>query len=59
MDISALPIIMSQSNAQKSVGIEVMKMAMDTEREAATQMTGMMKSVAVDPNIGQHFDATV
>lgn len=56
MDIAALSMVMSQSRVQESAGIAVMKMAMNTGKETATQMTEMMKNVAVDPNIGQHLD---
>lgn len=57
MDIAALSMVMSQSRVQESAGISVMKMAMDTGKETATQMTEMMKNVAVDTNLGQHLDA--
>ena len=56
MDIGALSMIMSQSKVQQSAGIAVMKMAMDTGKENATQMTEMIKNVAVDTNVGQHLD---
>ncbi|WP_312888650.1 YjfB family protein [Clostridium bowmanii] len=56
MDIGALSIVMSQSRVQESAGIAVMKMAMDTGKETATQMTEIMKNVAVDTNVGQHLD---
>jgi hypothetical protein len=56
MDIGALSMIMSQSRVQQSVGIEVMKMAMNTGKENATQMTDMMENVAVDSNVGQNLD---
>ena len=56
MDIGALSMIMSQSRVQESAGIAVMKMAMDTGKENATQMTEIMKNVAVDPNVGQNLD---
>ncbi len=56
MDIGALSMIMSQSRVQQSAGIAVMKMAMDTGKENATQMTEMMKNVAVDTNVGQNLD---
>jgi len=56
MDIGALSMIMSQSRVQQSAGIAVMKMAMNTGKETATQMTEMMKNVAVDPNVGQNLD---
>ena len=55
MDIGALSMIMSQSRVQQSVGIEVMKMAMNTGKENATQMTEMMRNAAVDTNVGQHL----
>jgi hypothetical protein len=48
---------MSQSRVQESASIAVMKLAMDTGKETATQMADMIKNVAVDPNLGQHIDA--
>jgi len=57
MDVAALSMIMSQAKVKESVGIAVMKMAMDTGKENTTQMTDMMQNAAIDPNIGQHFDA--
>jgi len=59
MDIAMLSMVMSQANAQAAVGIGVMKMAMDTGKENATQMTEMIKNVAVDPNLGSHIDVSV
>ncbi|RQN12309.1 putative motility protein [Clostridium butyricum] len=56
MDIASLSMVMSQSRVQQSAGISVMKLAMDTGKETATQMTEMMKNIAVDPNLGQHLD---
>jgi hypothetical protein len=56
MDIGVLSIIISQSRVQQSVGIEVMKMAMNTGKENATQITEIMENVAVDPNLGKHID---
>lgn len=56
MDIATLSMGMSQSKVQQSAGIAVMKMAMDTGKETATQMTEMMKNSTVDPNIGNHLD---
>jgi hypothetical protein len=57
MGIAALSMAMSQSKAQTAAGIAVMKIAMDTGKENASQMTDMMKNVAVDPNLGRHFNA--
>ena len=56
MDIGELSMVMSQSRVQESAGIAVMKMAMDTGKENATQMTKMIGNVAVDTNLGQNFD---
>ncbi|MBX4269210.1 YjfB family protein [Clostridium estertheticum] len=56
MDIAALSMVMSQSRVQQDAGIAVMKMAMDTGKENATQMTDMMKNVAIDTNVGQNLD---
>ncbi len=58
MDIAALSMVMSQSKAQTAAGMAVMKMAMDTGKENATQMTQMMTNVAVDPNLGSHLDVS-
>ena len=59
MDIAQLSMIMSQSRVQQSAGIAVMKMAMDTGKETATQMTEMIKNVEVDTNLGNHIDVGV
>jgi hypothetical protein len=59
MDIGALSMIMSQSRVQQSAGIAVMKMAMNTGKENATQMTDMMENVAVDTSVGQNLDVRV
>jgi len=56
MDIGALSMIMSQSRLQENVGIAVMKMAMDTGKENAIQLTEMMGNAAVDTNVGQNLD---
>ncbi|MBU3109453.1 YjfB family protein [Clostridium gasigenes] len=56
MDIGALSIVSSQLNVQQSAGIAVMKMAMDNGKETATQMAKIMGNIAVDTNLGQHFD---
>ncbi|MPM62364.1 hypothetical protein SDC9_109230 [bioreactor metagenome] len=56
MDIGALSIAMSQSRVQESAGLAVMKMAMNRGKETSTQLTEMLKSAAVDPNLGNHLD---
>lgn len=59
MDITALSMVMSQSRVKESAGISVIKMAMDTGKETATQMTEMMKGITVEPNLGNHLDVRV
>lgn len=57
MDIAALSMVMSQSKAHTAASIAVMKIAMNTGKENASQMTEMLQTTAVDPNRGQHLDA--
>ena len=59
MNIAALSMVISQSKAQTAAGIAVMKKAMDTGKENATQMTEMIKNSAIDPNLGNHIDVSV
>jgi len=58
MDIAELSIIMSQSSVKQSAGIAVMKMAMDTGKETATQMTEIVKNVSTDHNLGNYIDVS-
>ncbi len=59
MDIAALLMVMSQSRVQEAASVSVMKMAMDTGKETATQMTEMMKGIIVEPNLGNRLDVRV
>lgn len=59
MDIAVLSMVMSQSRVQEAASISVMKMAMNRVKESAIQMTEMMKSLAVEPNLGNHLDVRV
>jgi len=56
VDIAQLSMVMSQARVQESAGIVVMKIAMNTGKENSTQITDMMKSVAIDRNLGQNLD---
>ena len=58
MDIAALSMIMSQAKAQTAASIAVMKKAMDTGKENATQMTEMINNYAVDANLGNCIDVS-
>jgi len=57
MDIAAMSIGMHQASLQSAVSISVMKMAMNSETETATQMTDMMSNMAVDTSKGTNIDA--
>lgn len=59
MDIAELSIVMSQSKVQNAASIAVAKIAMDTNKENGTQITEMIKNVAVDPNLGNYIDVSV
>lgn len=56
MDIAGLSVAMNQSKVQDAASLAVMKLAMNTGKENAAQMTEMLQSAAVDPNRGQHID---
>ncbi|WP_446897194.1 YjfB family protein [Clostridium sp. LBM24168] len=59
MDVAALSIVMSQSKVQQDAGMAVMKMAMDSGKETAAQMTKMMSDISIDPNLGNNVDRLV
>jgi len=59
MDIGALSMVMSQASVQQNIGIAVMKMAMDTGKENAAQITETMKNVAGEANLGRNFDVSI
>lgn len=56
MDIAGLSMAMSSSKVQDAASLSVMKLAMNTGKENASQMTEMLQTAAVDPNRGQHLD---
>ena len=58
MDIAALSVAMSQVTSTEAASMSVMKMAMNTGVENATQMTDMMKNISLEPNLGQHIDVS-
>lgn len=59
MDIAALSTSMSQTKVQQDANLAVMKIAMNTGKKTADQMTEMLKNSAVDPNRGNHLDIRV
>lgn len=56
MDIVAMSVMMHQASLQSAVSVSVMKMAMNSGTEMATQMTGMMSNMAVDTSKGMNID---
>lgn len=59
MDIAAMSIGMHEASLQNAVSISVMKIAMNSETETATQMTDMMSNMAIDTSKGTNIDITV
>ena len=62
MDVGSLSMAMSQYSIQNSVGVSVMKLAMDSGEEMAGSVTKVMESgvvEAVDPNLGRVIDVLV
>ncbi|AWI03692.1 YjfB family protein [Clostridium drakei] len=53
MDIASLAVGMSQCKVMEEASISVMKMAMDSGKQNAKEMTEMIS----DPNVGQNFDS--
>lgn len=50
---------MSQSKVQDAASLAVMKMAINTGEETSSKVTEMLKSTALDTNLGNHLDRKV
>lgn len=59
MDIGRLSIVMSQFKVQQSVDISLAKIAMDTNKESASQMTEILKKCSINTNLGRNLDIRV
>jgi len=62
MDIGTLSMAISQYSVQNSVGVSVMKLAMDSGEEMAGAVTKVIESGSVeaaDPNLGRVIDVLV
>lgn len=59
MDIADMSVYLNQTSVQSAASILVLKMAMNSSTENATQMTEMMSNTAADPTRGTIIDATV
>ena len=55
MDIPQLSVTMSQANAMQRGSVSLAKMAMNTSKENAQNMTDMIKKSAL-PNLGNNID---
>lgn len=51
-----MSVMMHQASLQNAVSVSVMKMAMNSGTEMATQMTDMMSNMAVDTSKGMNID---
>ena len=58
-DIAAMSISMNQASLQGAVSVSLMKMAMSSGMEIATQMTDMINNMAVDTSKGINIDVRV
>lgn len=58
MDIAALSMILNQSRVQQSTSTAVMKLAIDTAKQNATQTTEMMNIISINPNLGNNLDVS-
>lgn len=56
MDIGAMSVGMHQASLQNAVSISVMKIAMNSRTEIATQITDMISNMAVDTSKGANID---
>ncbi|ACV61053.1 hypothetical protein Dtox_0090 [Desulfofarcimen acetoxidans DSM 771] len=63
MDIAAASIIMSQSKAQNSAGIILLKKTMDLNQESQHRLLQMIndtnQNISADPNLGAILDIKV
>lgn len=59
MDIAAMSINMGQASLQSAVSVSLMKMAMNSGTEIATQMTELMSNMAIDTSRGNNIDVRV
>jgi Putative motility protein len=55
MDISALSVIMNQSQVQQQASLSVMKMAINTAEQNSTEFTKMLEQ-SVQPHLGSSID---
>ena len=56
MAIAALSVDMSAAKVQQELGISVLKMAMETNTDAAEEILAEMESL--DPALGNNLDVT-
>lgn len=59
MDIAAMSISMGQASLQSAVSVSLMKIAMNSGTEIATQMTELMSNMAIDTSRGNSIDVRV
>lgn len=58
MDIAGLSMAMSQSKLMEQASLSVMKLALNTGKENAAEMTEMLEQSA-NPNLGRNLDVRI
>ena len=59
MDIGSMSMVMRQASVQSAVSVSVMKIAMNSQENTASQMTDMINNIAVDTSSGTNIDVRV
>ncbi|MGO4499134.1 YjfB family protein [Paenibacillus sp. 2RAB27] len=64
MDIAAMSMVMSQTSLVQNASLSVMKIAMDSAKMSATNLTEMLSQntviqQSVQPHLGGNFDVKV
>lgn len=59
MDLGAIPANIYQTSGENAVSLSVLKIAMNSDVQATTQMAEMMNNIDADTNIGMNIDTRV
>ena len=62
MDIPALSMTLAQNKLMDSIGVEMLRKALDSNQDAGAQVTAMIDNsmeLSVTPYLGSNFDVSV
>ncbi len=59
MNLGVISANICQTSGENAVSLSVLKIAMNSDVQATTQMTEMMNNIDVDTNIGMNIDTRV